>query len=180
MKQPDDLIRDMQEGDHVAFSRLYTMYSNAIFGVIVPIVKDKLIAEEVLQDVFVKVWNHSSSYSFEKGRFYTWLLNIARNKAIDVTRSKAYKNSSKNSTTENFVDIIKGHDDLSRKTDSIGIETFLAALKPYCVQLLELLYFKGYTQAETAKELDTPLGTIKTRARNCIGELRKMVQKEQE
>lgn len=178
MKQPNDLIREMQAGNHGAFSQIYTMYSRAIYGVIIPIVRDNSVAEEVLQDVFVKVWNHSSSYSEEKGRFYTWLLNIARNKAIDVTRSKAYKNSSKNLTTENFVDIIKGHDDLSRKTDTIGIRSFIEALKPHCIRLLELLYFKGYTQVETAEEMDTPLGTVKTRARNCISELRKMVQRE--
>ena len=151
------------------------MYSKAIHGVIITIVRDSLIAEEVLQDVFVKVWTSSNSYSTNKGRFYTWLLNIARNAAIDMTRSKAFKNSSKNLTTDNFVNILAGHDNLSIKTDSIGIEKYVAALKPACIQLIDLLYFKGFTQAETAESLQTPLGTIKTRARNCINELRKML-----
>ncbi|MEM7186052.1 MAG: sigma-70 family RNA polymerase sigma factor [Bacteroidota bacterium] len=179
MKQPDDLIRKMQAGDHQAFSRLYDLYSRAIYGVILPIVRDTEIAEEVLQDVFVKAWNHASAYSTEKGRFYTWLLNIARNKSIDVTRSKAFRNSSKNLTTEKFVDTMEGQENFDRKTDSIGVKNLLAALQPLCIELLELLYFRGYTQAETAEELDTPLGTIKTRARKCIGELRKMIENEQ-
>ena len=179
MNQPDALILEMQNGSYSAFSKLYEMYSKAIHGVIITIVRDSLIAEEVLQDVFVKVWNSSNSYSSNKGRFYTWLLNIARNAAIDTTRSKAFKNSSKNLTTDNFVNILAGHDNLSKKTDSIGIEKYVAALKPACIQLIDLLYFKGFTQAETAESLQTPLGTIKTRARNCINELRKMLLTEQ-
>ena len=96
MEQPNDLILEMQQGNEKAFSRLYTMYSEAIYGIIYSIVLDENTAEEVLQDVFVKVWNNASSYSINKGRFFTWLLNIARNTAIDETRSKAYKNSKKN------------------------------------------------------------------------------------
>ena len=175
MDQPDALILEMQNGNHAAFSKVYEMYSKAIYGVVISFVRDENLAEEVLQDVFIKVWNNSNSYTSTKGRFYTWLLNIARNTAIDMTRSKAFKNSAKNLTTENFVDIIAGHDNLSAKTDAIGLKKYLAALKPMCIQIIELLYFKGYTQAETAKTLETPLGTIKTRARNCIGDLRKML-----
>lgn len=175
MNQPDAIILEMQNGNHDAFSKIYGMYSKAIYGVVIAIVRDNSLAEEVLQDVFIKVWNNSGSYTLQKGRFYTWLLNIARNAAIDTTRSKAFKNSSKNLTTENFVDILAGHDDLSLKTDSIGIKKYVEALKPVCIQIIELLYFKGYTQAETAKTLETPLGTIKTRARACINELRKML-----
>ncbi|TDI70602.1 MAG: hypothetical protein E2O86_03340 [Bacteroidetes bacterium] len=90
MHQPDALILEMQNGSHNAFSNLYEMYSKALHGVIIAIERDSLIAEEVLQDVFVKVWNNSNSYSINKGRFYTWLLNIARNAAIDTTRSRAF------------------------------------------------------------------------------------------
>ncbi len=178
MNQPDLIILEMQKGDHHAFSKIYEMYSKAIYGVIIPIVRDSDLAEEVLQDVFVKVWNNSASYTPQKGRFYTWLLNIARNAAIDTTRSKAFKNATKNLTTENFVDILAGHDDLSERTNSIGIRKFVDALKPMCIQIIDLLYFKGYTQAETAETLAIPLGTIKTRARACIKELRKMLLNE--
>ncbi|MEL6812813.1 MAG: RNA polymerase sigma factor [Bacteroidota bacterium] len=178
MKQPNDLILAMQQGNHAAFSKLYEMYSRAILGVILTIVRDSELAEEILQDVFVKVWNKAGSYNIEKGRFYTWLLNIARNTAIDATRSKAFKNTSKNLTTENFVDILAGHDNLSRKTDAIGIQRFVDALQPVCVKIIDLLYFKGFTQAEASEALETPLGTIKTRARNCIKELRKIVLNE--
>ena len=90
MEQPNDLIIAMQNGDEKAFSRLYTMYGEAIYGIIYSIVLDENTAEELVQDVFIKVWNNASSYSVKKGRFFTWLLNIARNTAIDETRSKAF------------------------------------------------------------------------------------------
>ncbi|NND63845.1 MAG: sigma-70 family RNA polymerase sigma factor [Flavobacteriaceae bacterium] len=175
MNQPDELIIKMQQGSESAFASIYQLYSKAIHGVIIPVVRDQEIAEEILQDVFVKVWNNANSYNINKGRFYTWLLNIARNAAIDKTRSKAFKNSQKNLTTDNFVHILEGPDNLSGKLDAIGLQRFIDNLKPICIQLIDLLYFKGFTQAETAKELDSPLGTIKTRARNCINELRKIV-----
>lgn len=175
MDQPDHLIIEMQKGNEKAFSTLYTMYSEAIYGIIYSIVLDESIAEETLQDVFIKVWNNSSSYSVNKGRFFTWLLNIARNTAIDETRSKAFKNSRKNLSTTNFVDILSSSDSLNRTTNAIGIKKFVDALKPTCIKIIDLLYFKGFTQAEASKTLEIPLGTLKTRNRNCINDLRTMV-----
>lgn len=178
MNQPDELILAMQQGSEKAFSQIYEMYSRAIYSVIHVILRDENATEEVLQDVFVKVWKNANSYSVEKGRFYTWLLNIARNTAIDKTRSKSFKNSHKNLSTDNFVYVIGGHNDLNEKTDAIGIQKFVGKLKPLCIKLLDLLYFKGYTQTETAEALETPLGTVKTRARNCIKDLRKLTLQE--
>ncbi len=175
MSQPDDLIKEMQNGSQAAFAKIYESYHKAIYGAIIVIVKESSLAEEILQDVFVKAWNSCSSYKIGKGRFYTWLLAIARNASIDATRSKAFKNSNKNLHDENFVDIIKTHNSLSRQTEFIGVQKYIDALKPVCIELINLLYFNGYTQLETAEKLDTPLGTVKTRIRNCINDLRKML-----
>jgi RNA polymerase sigma-70 factor (ECF subfamily) len=175
MKQPDELILEMQQGNEASFSTLYTMYSEALHGIIYSIVLDNDVAQEVLQDVFVKIWDNSKSYDINKGRFFTWILNIARNTAIDHTRSKAFKNQRKNLSTTNFVDILSSSDSLNRKVNAIGIEKFVNALKPVCIKIIDYIYFKGYTQADAAKELDMPLGTLKTRNRNCIKSLRTMV-----
>lgn len=175
MEQPNDLIIEMQNGNEKAFSKLYTMYSEAIYGIIYSIVLDEARAEEILQDVFIKVWNNASSYNVTKGRFFTWLLNIARNTAIDETRSKSFKNAKKNLSTTNFVDIVSSSDSLNRKTNAIGIKKFVDALKPACMKIIDLLYFKGFTQVEASKTLEIPLGTLKTRNRTCIKELRAMV-----
>lgn len=170
--QPDGLIAEFQSKNPKAFERIYERYSESTFGVIYSVVKDKHIAEEVLQDVFLKIWDNAESYNSSKGRFFTWILNIARNAAIDKTRSKAFKNKQKNLTAEYFVDIIEEKTSLSNKVDAIGIKKYIKALKPYCKKIINLLYFQGFTQAEASEELDMPLGTIKTRNRNCINKLR--------
>ncbi|MGJ8666345.1 MAG: RNA polymerase sigma factor [Patiriisocius sp.] len=175
MRQPDELILEMQNGNEKAFARIYTLYSEALYGIIYSVVRDSDLAEETLQDVFIKIWSNSKSYDIEKGRFFTWALNIARNTSIDATRSKAYKNSKKNLSTTNFVDIISSTDSLNKKTNAIGITKFVERLKPVCIKIIDLLYFKGYTQVDAAKELEMPLGTVKTRNRNCIKELQMQV-----
>nr|WP_321233303.1 sigma-70 family RNA polymerase sigma factor [uncultured Psychroserpens sp.] len=173
--QLETLISQFQKKDEKAFEQLYNMYSDSIHGVIYNIVRDHKIAEEVMQDVFIKAWHKADTYNTSKGRFFTWILNIARNAAIDKTRSKSYKNSNKNLNAEFFVDILESTDNLNDKIDAIGIQKYVKALGEKCKKIIEYLYFKGYTQKETSEELDIPLGTIKTRNRNCIKDLRAMI-----
>ena len=175
--QLETLILKFQQKDEKAFEALYNMYSDSMHGVIFNIVRDNDIAEELMQDVFIKAWNNASSYSAEKGRFFTWILNIARNAAIDKTRSKAFKNSKKNLDAEYFVDILQNSESLDNKTDAIGIGKFVSKLAKKCIEVIELLYFQGYTQKEASEELNIPIGTIKTHNRNCIKELRDIVLK---
>lgn len=174
--QPDILIAQLQKRDEKAFSKIYEMYSESIFGIIYTIVLDRELAEEVLQDVFIKVWDKADTYSASKGRFFTWILNIARNAAIDKTRSKAFKNSKKNLDTDNFVHILEDNESLNQKTNAIGLQKFVDALEPLCIKIIDLLYFKGYTQVEASETLEIPLGTIKTRNRNCLSTLRKSME----
>jgi RNA polymerase sigma-70 factor (ECF subfamily) len=129
-----------------------------------------------MQEVFIKAWHSADSYSSKKGRFFTWLINISRNAAIDKIRSKSFKNAGKNLNSDYFVDIIQDHDSLEDKTDAIGIKKFVGKLKKKCIEVIELLYFKGYTQKEASETLEMPIGTIKTRNRNCINELRLMLE----
>jgi len=169
------LVKQFQNKNHIAFEKLYDMYSKSIHGVVYNIVKDTSIADEIMQDVFIKAWHKSDTYSSKKGRFFTWILNIARNAAIDKTRSKAFKQKKQNLSTDYFVDIIASHDNLDSSTDAIGIKKFVTELGDKCKAVIELLYFKGFTQKEASEELQMPIGTIKTRNRNCIQQLRDMV-----
>lgn len=173
--QLEILIEKFKQKDEKAFENLYDMYSDSIHGVVYNIVRDHDIAEEVMQDVFIKIWHKSDSYNSEKGRFFTWILNIARNAAIDKIRSKNFKNSKQNLNSEFFVDILETSESLNNKTDAIGIKKFVDKLAEKCIKVIELLYFKGYTQSEASETLNMPIGTIKTRNRNCIKELRTMV-----
>ena len=171
----DLLVSNFQKKDEKAFEKLYNMYSDSMHGVIYNIVRNHEIAEEVMQDVFIKAWHKAESYNATKGRFFTWILNIARNAAIDKTRSKSFKNSGKNLNSDFFVDIIESQDSLDDSTDAIGIKKFVDKLAKKCIEVIELLYFKGFTQKEASEELNMPIGTIKTRNRNCIKELREAV-----
>ncbi|MDT0559128.1 sigma-70 family RNA polymerase sigma factor [Ichthyenterobacterium sp. W332] len=171
----EQLIKKFQQKDSAAFETLYNMYSESMHGVIYNIVRNDDIAQEILQDVFVKAWQKSDTYSAKKGRFFTWILNIARNAAIDKARSKDFKQSKQNLDAQFFVDILNSNENLDRKTDAIGIKKFVGKLADTCKQLIELLYFKGYTQRETSETLEIPIGTVKTRNRNCILKLREML-----
>ncbi|NNC49824.1 MAG: RNA polymerase sigma factor [Flaviramulus sp.] len=173
--QLDSLVEKFKQKDEKAFESLYNMYRDSMQGVIFNIVRDNDIAKEVMQDVFIKAWHKADSYSSEKGRFFTWLLNIARNAAIDKTRSKAFKKSKQNLNSDFFVDILESSESLDNSTNAIGMKKFVEKLADKCKAVIDLLYFKGYTQVEASETLKMPIGTIKTRNRNCINELRNLV-----
>ncbi|WP_337942000.1 RNA polymerase sigma factor [Mucilaginibacter jinjuensis] len=157
----------------MAAEALYDMYSASLYGVIVRIVIDTAVAEDVLQESFVKIWQSFSSYSAEKGRLFTWMVNIARNLSIDKIRSKDFKNQTKNQELENNVTFIDEQKNTVYKPELLGIRDLVQKLKPEQKSILDLVYFKGYTHVEAADELGVPLGTIKTRLRMAIQQLRK-------
>jgi RNA polymerase sigma-70 factor (ECF subfamily) len=169
----EELVLALRRREKIAVEALYDMYSASLFGVISRIVNDTAISEDVLQDTFVKIWNSFSSYSTEKGRLFTWMVNIARNLAIDKIRSKDFKNQGKNQELENNVTFIDEQRNTVYKPELLGIKDLVETLKPEQKSILDLVYFKGYTHVEAADELGVPLGTIKTRLRMAIIELRK-------
>ena len=169
----EELILALRRREKIAAEALYDMYSASLYGVISRIVVDTAVAEDVLQDTFVKIWNSFSSYSADKGRLFTWMVNIARNLAIDKIRSKDFKNQNKNQELENNVDFIDEQRNSVYKPELMGLKELVATLKPEQKSILDLVYFKGYTHVEAAEELGVPLGTIKTRLRMAIVQLRK-------
>lgn len=169
----EELVLALRQREKVAIEALYDMYSSSLFGVIVRIVNDTALAEDILQDTFVKIWNSFSSYSTEKGRLFTWMVNIARNLAIDKIRSKDFKNQGKNQDIENNVAFIDEQRNAVYKPELLGVKELVEGLKPEQKSILDLVYFKGYTHVEAADELGVPLGTVKTRLRMAIIQLRK-------
>jgi len=149
------------------------MYSGALLGVISRIVPNTEIAEDLLQETFIKIWNCADSYDPTKGRLFTWMMNIARNLSIDKLRSKDFRNASKNQDIEKNVDFIDEQKKVTFNSDTLGLRDLVTALKPEFNNVLNMVYFKGYTHVEAAEELNLPLGTVKTRIRMAIIELRK-------
>jgi RNA polymerase sigma-70 factor (ECF subfamily) len=169
----DELVLALRNHEKIAVEALYDMYSSSLYGVISRIVTDTAIAEDVLQETFVKIWHSFSSYSTEKGRLFTWMVNIARNLAIDKIRSKDFKNQNKNQEIENNVTFIDEQRNTVYKPELMGVKDLVQTLKPEQKSIIDLVYFKGYTHVEAADELGIPLGTIKTRLRMGILQLRK-------
>ena len=168
----EELVELLKDGNEKGLEVLYKNYSKALYNVIYQIVKSDEMAEEALHDGFLKIWRNAQSYDHSKGTIFTWMLNICRNAAIDKTRSKDFKNESKNQNLENSVNLER---DLPTdfSPDTIGLTKLVSKLKPELRDVIELIFINGYTQVEAAAALKLPLGTIKTRSRNAILELRK-------
>ncbi len=169
----EELVSKLKSRDTIAIRAIYDMYSAALFGVISRLVPHTEIAEDILQETFIKIWSASNSYDSSKGRLFTWMMNIARNLAIDKMRSKDFKNAGKNQDIDHNVDFIDAQKEITFNADILGIKDIVDTLKPEFNHVLNMVYFKGYTHVEAAEELNLPLGTVKTRLRMAILELRK-------
>jgi len=166
------LVDLLHQRNEKAYSYLYDNYSGALYGIINVIVTDKEVARDVLQNVFFSIWKKIGSYDPVKGRLFTWMLNIARNAAIDELRSKGYRDAQKNQP-------------ISSSTESAGVTTaaiadvglrkMLTKLKEEWRVLIDLSYFQGFTHEEISKMLNIPLGTVKTRIRTALMQLRSMI-----
>ena len=166
----------LQQRNEKAFGYLYDNYSGALYGIVNSIVTDKEIANDVLQNVFVNIWKKMGSYDPAKGRLFTWMLNVARNAAIDKIRSKGYQDSLKNQSFPENVDITISSAVTGPKVDDVGLKKVLTKLKNEQRILIDLSYFQGFTHEEIAKALNIPLGTVKTRIRSALTQLKIMIQ----
>lgn len=167
----------MQQRDDLSFGYLYDNYSGALLGVVSAIVTDQETARDVLQDVFINIWRKIESYDPAKGRLFTWMMNVARNAAIDKIRSRGYQDSLKNrAIPENTDSSSMTAMTTAPRIDDVGLKKVLTRLKDEQRVLIDLSYFQGYTHEEISKSLNIPLGTVKTRIRSALIQLRTMIQ----
>ena len=171
-----ELVAQLLQQNGQAFSYLYDNYSPALFGVINQIVSNKEVAADVLQDVFVNIWKKISLYDDTKGRLFTWMLNIARNAAIDKLRSRSYQDSLKNQPLTENVNTKTANSVVNPQQNDIGLKKQIGKLKEEYRVLIDLSYFQGFTHEEISRILNVPLGTVKTRIRSALTQLRTMIQ----
>jgi RNA polymerase sigma-70 factor (ECF subfamily) len=126
--------------------------------------------------VFLKIWDKIESYDPAKGKLFTWMLNLARNQAIDKTRSKEISKEGKTRGIDNLVNRIDKREFAEQGVDSIGVRDILKGLPEEQKFVMENLYFKGYSQSELSDEFNIPLGTVKTRTRLALKQLRSIVK----
>lgn len=166
-----ELLNLLRNKDSNAFSYLYDNYSSALYGVILRILKqDEEAAEDILQDVFMKIWSKIAMFDEAKGTLFTWMLNIARNTAIDALR---IVKRIEITTITDSMSILDNEKQENSKEDRIGLKEVVSRLKAEHKIMIDMAYFGGYTQEEIAKAMNIPLGTVKTRTRAALIELRK-------
>ncbi|PSR57266.1 hypothetical protein AHMF7605_11530 [Adhaeribacter arboris] len=169
-----ELIQALQAQDSAALTALYQAYSPALYGIILRIVRAEPTAEDVLQECFLKIWITFHLYDQAKGRLFTWLINIARHLAIDKTRSRTYLQELKTQKKEaSSLAERLGHEGF--RPEHIGLRKVVDQLAIPHKTIIYLMYFEGYTQSEIAQQLSIPLGTVKTRARQALQRLRKLI-----
>ena len=130
----------------------------------------------MLQDAFLRIWDRIETYDASKGRLFTWMLNISRNLAIDKTRSKEISKDRKTDDIDDLVNRIDRKEQSEQNVELIGLKEVLGRLSEEQKFVVEYLYLKGYTQSELAEEFKIPLGTVKTRLRLAMIELRTLLR----
>ena len=168
-----ELVSALRSKDDQAFGYLYDHYAGALYSVIKQIVSDAEVGNDVLQETFVNIWRKIDLYDESKGRLFTWMLNIARNAAIDKTRSKSFQQSSK---LQPIMEADGSYATVKPGVDDFGLKKVLQKLKDEQRLLIDLSYFQGYTHEQISKALDIPLGTVKTRIRSALTQLRTLLQ----
>ena len=172
--QESELVTLLKQRQEFAFSYLYDHYAAALFSVIISIVADRDLSNDVLQEVFIKIWKQIETYDTTKGRLFTWMLNIARNASIDAVRSKNYQQRQQNRELTETISEAGGS--THTNTDKIGLRKIVHKLKEEYRVLVELSYFEGFTQDEISKMLEIPLGTVKTRLRTALIQLKQVIK----
>jgi len=151
------IIKLLQSGDKKAIAYIYDKWAEALYGVIFNICKDEDIAKDVLQDTFVKIWEKGDTYDAKKSKLFTWIYQIARNKAID-----AYRKINK-SRTENIqkADIIVSHIKSDQRLYHSELNKYISCLDEKYQEVLQALFFEGMTHVEMSEKTGIALGTIK-------------------
>jgi RNA polymerase sigma factor (sigma-70 family) len=165
-----DLIRRLQARDGMAMALFYRQYSKLLYPVILRIVRSSPVAEDVLQESMVKIWNSIASYEAAKGHLFSWALRVCRNTAIDQVRDRRARAARRTHSLEGSR-VEQQAAPTSFRPEHIGVREFADLLRPEYRRLIHLLYFEGMTQVEAAEALQLPLGTVKTHSRQAMREL---------
>jgi len=169
----------MRLGDETALEKLYARYGGLVFTLALRIVRDPELAREVLQDTFVRSWDRRETYDPARGRVPWWLMGIARNRAVDLLRSRPHQ--ARLREQERMTSAAHtGEPAQAGAAETVGlrraVSEALRALSGVQREAIELAYYGGLTQAEIAQHLGQPLGTIKSRTHDAMERLRTLLE----
>jgi RNA polymerase sigma-70 factor (ECF subfamily) len=172
-----DLLRALARGDQTALASIYDRYRLILFGLVMRILHDRAEAEEVLQETFLQVWRRAGDFDEARGRAFTWLVTIARSRALDRLRASASRGRVASEAAQMPRDEVgDAAEDALRSEQGKVVREALAELPSEQRQTLLLAYFEGLTQTEIAARLGDPLGTVKTRMRAGMIKLREVLR----
>lgn len=182
---PDDegLIRSIIDGQSAALGQLYDRYGRLVFSLAYQVIGDPASAEEITQEVFLQVWNKAFTYQAAQGKVTTWLISVARHRAIDALRRKGARPEGHQAELSgddeiDLVDPVGVEDQVEVSQRSQAVRRAIAHL-PHDQRLaLSMAYFKGMTHQEVADAIGEPLGTVKTRIRLAMIKLRQLLEDE--
>ena len=165
---PIQIINALKAGNRLALAKLYDMYADIIYGLALEIVKEDALAEEVLQDTFIKVWQRIDQYDEQKSRFFSWVYKIGRNTAIDKYRTiKNHKPIDSSIMRNGYV--VEG-----QYNNHIDTASMLSSLEEPYERVIRMSYIHGHSQSEISKLLEVPLGTVKSRIRIGLKKLKQL------
>ncbi|GAA4269803.1 RNA polymerase sigma factor [Hyunsoonleella aestuarii] len=166
-----EIVSLLKDGDKKAITLLYENYADALYGVIKKVISDDDTAQDVLQESFVKIWRYAKKYDASKAKLFTWLYRIAYNSAIDKVRS--YKNKQDKEVQIETSSVYKiTSNELNQ--DVLDLRKHLGVIDEKYQIVINALFFEGMTQQEASEELSIPLGTIKSRLKIGLRELKKI------
>lgn len=172
MLQEELLIDQIRNRNAQQFTLLYKQYSPALLGIVSRIVRSDVIAEDVLQESFIKIWQGIDSYDMLRGRLFTWMAATARHTAIDHLRRRMAVEAGKTSSIDEFAGDLGNHYKTEINPDAVDVRQLAGSLEGIEKEILDLIYFRGYTHSEAAEVLNIPVGTVKTRLRRAVNALR--------
>ena len=170
----ESLIARVRAGDAASLRQLYERHANAVFALAHYILRDRGLAEELTQEIFLTVWYKAAQYDEQYARFRTWLLSITRHRAIDLLRRQKRRIQPELSLDDS--DVAESHAPVAEPIDAQReLHLLLRYLPPEQRAVIELCYFQGYTHEEIAAGLNLPLGTVKSRILLGLKKLRAMM-----
>lgn len=167
----EHIVQLLAQGDKAAINLLYENYSDSLYGVILKITNNEELAQDALQESFVKIWRNAKKYDSQKAKLFTWLYRIARNTAIDKLRSFNNRYNKEVQIDKSDVYILPT---ASLNQDVLDLKEHVTKLEEKYQIVLNALFFEGMTQQEASDELNIPLGTIKSRLKIGLRDLRKL------
>lgn len=179
----ETLMRLIAQAQESALGELYDRYSRLVYSMALNSVGEPALAEEITQDVFLRIWNKATTYQAEQGKVMTWIASITRYRSIDMLRRlKVRPEGNRSSWVEEddepfeSIDPIDIEEQVELNQRSENIRKAIAELPKDQRQALTLAFFNGYSHAEIAQILNEPLGTVKTRIRLAMQKLRQTLR----